>query len=97
MAFTDFVKFLASLTFNELKSLVSSLSREHIKVIKEILTNILHGNVELTPEQLAYLKKQRNIIRKLASKDLRRKILQKNCKTLHCVLRIAKDAIDENY
>lgn len=78
----DFLRLLANAnTPRRTRSLISIAEKNEIKSIIEMLTNILHGNVNIDRNTLGRMRKCKNTLRKLTSGSLKlsdqRRILSK--------------------
>mgnify|MGYP001554002254 CR=1 FL=1 len=63
------------------RALLDTLTKNHLKLIAEILTNLLSGNIEVSKGEKEKLKKHKKLIRVLSSNKsgykVRRKLLLK--------------------
>jgi len=66
----EFISLLAKSKRGKQRALIRIASKGEILAIKELLVNLLHGNIPLTPDQRAALEKYKYKLRTLAQKHL---------------------------
>lgn len=93
--YKGFLSVLSQLPLKQLKVLSAHFTRGQLSAIREVLTNILAGNVELTPEQRQQLKPYKTFIRRFAKSSLKRCHLKRNCRAILIALKAAKNTIDQ--
>lgn len=90
----NFLRFLADVPLRQLKSLVKTFSRSQVKAIREVVFNVLRGQVKLTPETKKALQPYKKFLRQLAYKGVKKCKLNRNCRVLLNVLKAAKDTVE---
>lgn len=88
----SFIEFICSDTISEkqTKYVVSCLTINQLKAIREVLLNLLNGQFKLSPKILLLLKKQKSLIRKLS---LNYKLCRSKFKILIKVLKFVKKSL----
>ena len=71
----SFLELLAKTHSTQRKSLLLTASKQQLNILSEITHNFLQGVVPLDVEQIAEFAKDRNILRKIAQKNLKSKRL----------------------
>ena len=62
-----FVHFLTDAPKKQFSAVVKLVSKDQAKVIKEIVVNLVKGNIDLSPSQIKSLSKVKKFLRKVAS------------------------------
>ena len=91
---TILIQFLLSLPLSQFRQIVKSLSDKQAKYIKEIIVNLLAGNIDVTSQQKNRLSRYKVFLRKIAqSSGSGRSVIVKTPITLYKVLAIIKVAL----
>ena len=69
-----FIQLLASCSKHQTTALISSMSKEQMNVLCEMLLNVQYGTIKLTEQDKKKLQRKKNIIRKLTTKTTTRKV-----------------------
>lgn len=91
----NFLRLLATFSLRQLKSLVSHFTSGQITALREVMTNILAGNVKLTSEQKKLLRPHKNFIIKFAHSSMARCKLNRYCRAIMLTLQAAKDTFNQ--
>jgi 2-polyprenyl-3-methyl-5-hydroxy-6-metoxy-1,4-benzoquinol methylase len=68
-----FLKLVSSTHPTQRKAILSTASKQQLKILSEVIHNFLQGVVPLDTEQVTKFSKHRNILRKIAQKKLKAK------------------------
>lgn len=94
-AMKSFLQFLTELTLRQLKAVLSTVTRKQILALREVATNAIRGNLDLSEETLKKLKSFKKFLRDFAIRGVKRCVLSKRCKAIYLLLRATKEAIEE--
>ena len=89
-----FLNFLMNTHSKQRKLLLSSVTREQLKVLDEIVANVIHRVIVLNPEEKKILKKYKTFYLTLGDMDTSRKVklrsLKRKKKAIIALLEIVK-------
>lgn len=89
-----FLNFLLQTNAKQRKLLLSSITRDQLKVLGEIAANVVHSVILLNPEEKKTLKKYKNFLIVLGDKKTSRKVkvgyLKRKNKAIAILLKIVK-------
>ena len=90
-----FLSFLNDCTDKQFKLLLKNVTKEQIIGLREVVLNILRGNIPLEEGSRRWLIKHKTFLRNFAYKGATRKNLLKHIKSIAIALTIAKEAISK--
>ena len=88
-----FLLFLTECSLKQGKQLLANRTKAQLLAIREVVYNVIRGNVEVKPDQLKILKKNKNFLRQFAYKSVTSAILAKNAKVIITILGMVKSHI----
>ena len=94
-AYKNFLSFLSELSLSQVKALLSFITPGQVRALKEVLVNILAGNVNLTAEQKRQLAPYKSYLRKFAKSSIRRCKSNKACRAVMLALKAAKSTFNQ--
>lgn len=90
-----FLSFLTHLSFPQLKSIISRVTKPQITAIRELVVNLVNGNFNLSEADLKKLRPFKRFLRAFAKRPLARCMLNKKCRAIYNVLKAGKKVIDQ--
>ena len=93
--YKTFLNFLTTVSLHQLKSLVSHFNIGQITALREVMRNILSGNVKLTSEQKKLLRPYKNFIIKFAHSSVAKCKLNRYCRAILLALQAAKSTFNQ--
>lgn len=89
-----FLLFLADLSLKQITKFTKRLSRDQLKAVRELIFNLLKGRVPIDREALDSLTPHKRFLRELAYRGIQRCRMNKYCKVLLKVLKLAKPFLE---
>ena len=89
-----FLLYLADLSLRQIRHVTRNLTPEQVKAIREVVFNLLKGNIKVDQKTLAELSPHKRFLRTVAYKGIKRCQMSKYCGTLLKVLKIAKPLLE---
>lgn len=93
-ASTRFLLFLADLSLNQIKKFTKKLTRDQLKTVRELIFNLLKGQIPIGQEDLDSLTPHKKFLRQLAYRGIQRCQANKYCRVLLQVLKLAKPFLE---
>lgn len=86
---------LSDLPLQQVKGVISNMNANQVKALKEVMRNILAGNVKLSSEQKKLLRPHKNFIINFAHSSMERCKLNRHCRAILLALQAAKSTIEQ--
>ena len=83
----SFVELMTNVTKAQFKLILTSLSNKQKRLIKEIIHNVLHGGVELSATDRAYIRRYRHFLRQFTR---RQGEISKHINLFHYIFRLVR-------
>ena len=92
-----FLLFLSEGEDRQIKSLLQSCTKGQLIALREVVLNIIKGNVPLTGKHKAELKKHKTFLIALARNKISRCKIAKKSKLIKVLMTIARDSVLEHF
>lgn len=93
------LELLSSCAKSQIKSLLSTLSVDQVKILTEVLYNIQYATLPIPEDKLTYLQKKKSVIRKITTKGTsnreRKDLIVKNSALISVILKFSLQDIKE--
>ena len=91
----DFLLSLTKLTLSQLRKISSKFSRSQIKAIREVVLNLVSGNIPVDEKDKRTLSHYKKFLRELARRNIKRSKFSRYCRALLVLLKAAAPILNQ--